>query len=304
MHFHFAPRLIFELSSHFHQKPGCCNTIHSLLKLLLLLHNAVIGSVIVGKLRWVVFLMFFRWRRMLQSWISLVLACRPSFSWIHHPISLIWHISVCIRPFDPVLVSKTITLHAAELVLRFGWLQRGSCLFTESALSKLISTECGTISMQLGCASLALAYCNWCTFLFIWFWKLTQFCFLSSAATMSDNQDKTKYMPWNPSSGMSAHDWYRKERNRVAAWEKKIANARIADWKKNMQRHSFPPPFGSAPFIPPTPPAWTQQYQPSFAMLFPPINPYRPSYKPAPLANITNIHRPTPSPHLPKRSLL
>ena len=117
---------------------------------------------------------------------------------------------------------------------------------------------------------------------------------------MYDNQDKTKYMPWNPSSGMSAHDWDRKERNRVAAWEKKIANARIADWKKNM-RHSFPPPFGSALFIPSTPPAWTQQYQPSFAMLSFPINPYRPTYKPAPLANITNIHRANPESSPPKK---
>ena len=64
-------------------------------------------------------------------------------------------------------MSKTITLHAAELVVRFGWLQRGSCLCTESVLSKLISTECGTISTQLGRASLALAYCNWCIYLFI-----------------------------------------------------------------------------------------------------------------------------------------
>ena len=101
-------------------------------------------------------------------------------------------------------------------------------------------------------------------------------------------------MPWNSSSGMSAHDWDLKERNRVAVWEKKIANPRNAEWKKNMQRHSIPPPFGSTPFIPPTPLAWTQQFQPSFAPLFPPINPYRPSYKPASLANITNIHRAHP----------
>ncbi|KAL3790983.1 hypothetical protein ACHAWO_012061 [Cyclotella atomus] len=119
---------------------------------------------------------------------------------------------------------------------------------------------------------------------------------------MSDNyNDKTKYVPWNPSCGMSANRWDRMERNRVAAYEKKIANARIAEWKKNMQRHSFPPPFGSAPYIPPAPPAWTQQRQPPFAAVLPPANPYRPSHKPPPLANITNTHRASPESSPPKK---